>query len=154
MQLLPTLRRRDSGFLPTWPDFDLLEDQMHRLARNLPWAASAGEGSIWAPRVDFAEQNGEYVLTAELPGIEPKDVDIEMDGNILSVRGERKVETERGDQRVRIAERQYGAFERSFTLPSPADPEKIKADFHQGVLKVRIQKRPEAKGRKIPVQAT
>jgi HSP20 family protein len=154
MQLLPTLRRRDGGFLPAWPELDLLEDRMQRLARSLPWGSSTGEGPMWAPRVDFAEQNGEYVLTAELPGIEPKDVDIEVEGNVLSVKGERKAESERTQGQLRIAERQYGAFERTLTLPSSADPEKTRADFHQGVLKVRIPKRPEAKGKKIPVAAT
>jgi HSP20 family protein len=80
-------------------------------------------------------------------------VDIEVDGNVLSVRGERKAESERREGRMRIAERQYGAFERSLTLPSSADLEKIKAEFHQGVLKVHVQKRAEAKGKKIPVAA-
>jgi HSP20 family protein len=140
IQLLPTLRRRDGGFIPAWPELDLLDDRMRRLVRDLPWAGATGENPVWSPGVDLVEKNGEYLLTAELPGIESKDVDVSVEGHILSVKGERKEESERTEGRIRISERQYGAFERSFTLPSLADPSAIEADFHQGVLKVRIPK--------------
>jgi HSP20 family protein len=153
MQLLPTLRRRDGGLMSAWPDFDLLEDQMQRLMRSVPLRTLGAESLIWAPRVDFSEEDGRYVLTAELPGVELKDVDIEVEGNVLSIRGEKKLEREHADERVQIAERRYGSFERTFTLPSSADPEKVSADFHQGVLKVQIEKCAEAKGKKIEVKA-
>lgn len=152
MRLTPTIRRREPGLFP-FRDWDLLEDQMERLMRRLPLAEPSEEPFVWAPRVDFVEENGAFVLTAELPGIDPKDVDIEVEGNTLMVRGEKKIEREHEDERVRLSERTYGSFERSFTLPSSADPDKVDADFRNGVLRIHIQKRPEARGRKIQVQA-
>lgn len=154
MQLLPTLRRRTTGALPSpWRDWDWFDEQMQRFMEGIAPREAAAEAFVWAPRVDFAEQNGGYRLTAEIPGIEPGDVEIEVEGNVLSIKGEKKDESEREDERVRVSERRYGAFERTFTLPSTADPNKVTADFHQGVLTVDIGKRPEARGRKIEVQA-
>jgi len=153
MQLLPSFRRRDSGFLPAWPELDLLDDRIRRLMHDLPWADARGESPVWAPRVDRVEQSGEYLLTADLPGIESKDVDVEVDGNVLSVKGERKAGSERTEGRMRISERQYGCFERSFTLPSLADLKAIEASFHQGILKVRIPKRIDSEGTMIPIQS-
>ena len=146
MQPLPTLRRRDARLFSPWRDFDVFDDWTQRLS-------PAGETFLWAPRVDFAEENGKYVLTAELPGIDPKDVDIEVEENTLSIKGEKKTEREESDERVQISERRYGSFERRFVLPSTADPEKITADFQKGVLKLEIPKRAEARGRKIKVQS-
>jgi HSP20 family protein len=108
---------------------------------------------LLAPRVDFAEKNGKYLLTAELPGVDPKDVDVEVQGNLLSIRGEKKAESEREEGKVRIQERRYGSFERTLTLPQGADPNQIKADFRQGVLTVEIGKRAEAQGKKVKVEA-
>ena len=113
-------------------------------------------GPVEAPGLgwsDLADENGHFVLTAELPGVELEDVDIEVEGNVLTIRGEKKLEREHKDERVHVAERRYGSFERTFTLPSSADPEKVDAGLHQGVLKLQIAKRPEARGRKIQVQA-
>jgi HSP20 family protein len=152
MQILPTLRRRETGLFP-WRDLDLLEDRMHRMFQTMPTWETAAEAFTWAPRVDLADEDGHFVLTAELPGIESEDVDIEVEGNVLTIRGEKKIEHEHKDERVHIAERRYGSFERTFTLPSSADPERVEADFHQGILKLQIAKRPEARGRKIEVRA-
>jgi len=126
---------------------------MQRMFQTMPMWEAASDAFTWAPRVDLADENGHFVLTAELPGIEPEDVDIEVEGNVLTIRGEKKLEREHKDERVHVAERRYGSFERSFTLPSSADPEKVEAAFRQGVLKLQIAKRPEARGRKIKVRA-
>jgi HSP20 family protein len=152
MQILPTIRRRDAGLFP-WRDFDRLEDRMQRMLQTMPMWEATSDAFTWAPRIDLADENGHLVLTAELPGIEPEDVDIEVEGNLLTIRGEKKLEREHKDERVHVAERRYGSFERTFTLPSSADPEKVEADFHQGVLKLQIAKRPEARGRKIEVRS-
>lgn len=152
MQQQPTLRPRGRGVSP-WRDLDLLEDRMRRLMSGMPLFEAPTETMGWSPRVDLAEDNGHYVLTAELPGVEPADVDIEVEGNVLTIRGEKKVVGEHEDERVQIAERRYGRFERELSLPSAADPENVNAEFHQGVLTVRIAKRPEARGRKIEIQA-
>jgi len=153
MPALPTPLRRDPGLHSPWRDFDLLEDRMQRLMRILPLRETGAEMFEWAPRVDFSEEDGRYVLTAELPGIEPEDVEIEIEGNVLSMKGQKALKREEEGERIRLSERRYGAFERSFTLPATADPEKIRADFRQGVLTVQIEKRPEARGKKITVQA-
>ncbi len=152
MRMLPTLRRRGAG-LPSWRDIDLLEDPMQRMFGTPPRWEPFSETFGWAPRVDLADENGQLVLTAEIPGIEPEDVDIEVEGNMLTIRGEKKIEREEKGEHIRLAERRYGAFERTFTLPSSADPEKVDAEFHQGVLKLKVAKRPEARGRKIQVKA-
>jgi HSP20 family protein len=152
MQILPTLRRRSPTTVSPWRDFDLLENRMQRMMQALaPWEGT--EAFTWTPRVDLTDEDGQFVLTAELPGVEPNDVNVELEGNLLTVRGEKKLEREHKEEHVHVAERHYGSFERTFTLPSGADPDKIEADFHQGVLKLRIAKRPEARGRKIEVKA-
>jgi HSP20 family protein len=152
MQRLPTLARRAFTVSPLSRDWDLLENRMSRLLQGFPsWDADA-EALVLAPRVDFAEKDGKYLLTVELPGVDSKDVDIEVEGNVLSIKGEKKVETEREEDQVRIQERRYGAFERTLTLPRGADANQVKADFSQGVLTVEIGKRPEAQGRKVKVE--
>jgi HSP20 family protein len=153
MQLVPTLRRPDGG-RSLLRDWDRLEDRMQRLMGGMPLWEPTSEAFVWAPKIDFADDNGNFVMTAELPGVEPKDVDIEVEGNVLTVKGEKKTTREHKEERIQVAERRYGAFERSFTLPSSADPEKITAEFKQGVLTVQIAKRPEARGKKIQVKAT
>ncbi len=153
MQVLPTPRRRPNGGRSLLRDWDLLEHEMQRLLGGRPLWEGSSESFVWAPQIDFADENGSFVLTAELPGVEPNDVDIEVEGNILTIKGEKKVRREHEDERVQISERRYGAFERSFTLPSSADLEDISAEFHQGVLRIRIGKRAEACGKKIQVKA-
>ena len=151
MPLLPTLRRRVPGHLSPWRDLDLLEDEIRSAMGG--FGLREAEPFLWAPRVDFAEENGKYMLTAELPGVEPGDVDVEVEGNRLSIKGEKKLDREQEDDRVRIQERRDGSFERMLTLPSSADPDKVTADFRKGVLKVEIEKRPEAQGRKIQLES-
>jgi len=152
MQILPTFRRPDGG-RSLLRDWDRLEDQMQRMLGAMPAWEATSEPFVWAPRIDFADENGQFVLTAELPGVEPGDVDIEIEGNVLTLKGEKKMKREHKDERVQFAERRYGGFERAFTLPSAADPDKVDASFHQGVLTIQIAKRPEARGKKIEVKA-
>ncbi len=115
MQLLPTLRRPDGG-RSLLRDWDRLEDQMQRLLGSMPAWEPTSDPFLWAPRVDFSDENGSFALTAELPGIEPNEVDIEVEGNVITIKGEKKLRREHKDERVQVAERRYGAFERSFTL--------------------------------------
>jgi HSP20 family protein len=153
MANLPTTRRRTARWLSPWRDINMFDRLFPQMDLS-PWFEEEGEGAfIWAPRVDFAEQDGKYVLTAELPGIDPKDVDVEVEGNVLTIRGEKKLEREKKEEKMRISERQYGSFERTMTLPPNADPGKVTAKVDQGVLKLEIEKRPEARGRKIDIGA-
>jgi len=111
-------------------------------------------GGAWAPAVDIYEQEGYIVLKAELPGIDPKDVDIRLENNVLTLRGERKVDTDVQRDNYHRVERAYGSFTRSFTLPSVVDQEHIKADYKDGVLKVTLPKREEAKPKQINISVT
>jgi len=108
-------------------------------------------GGSWAPMVDIYEQNGDIVLKAELPGVDPKAVDVRLENNTLTLRGERKLDHEVKRDNYHRVERSYGAFSRSFTLPTVVDQGNIKADYKDGVLKLVLPKRAEAKPRQIEI---
>jgi HSP20 family protein len=92
------------------------------------------------------------VLKAELPGIDPKDVDVRVENNVLTLRGERRFDQEVKRENCHRVERAYGTFSRSFTLPNVVDTQNIKAEFHDGVLRVTMPKREEAKPKQIQIQ--
>jgi HSP20 family protein len=104
----------------------------------------------WAPPVDVLERDGNLILRAEIPGMEEKDIDLKLEGNLLTLRGERKFEQENRDNYHRV-ESFYGTFMRSFTLPDTVDREKIKAEYKNGVLTVTVPQKPEVRPREIPV---
>ena len=111
--------------------------------------------SGWVPAVDFEDRGEHYLVTADLPGIKPEDVEISLDGDVLHIKGERLAETdtgENGDKRYRRTERVYGAFRRSFQLPTDVDPDAIEAHGKDGVLHVRIGKHAAPQPRRITVQ--
>lgn len=107
--------------------------------------------SQWVPRVDVKEENDRFVLYADLPGINPDDIDVSMDKGILTIKGERSGETSEQTDRFSRIERYYGSFHRRFALPDSADPEGIQAHGRNGVLQISIPKRPEAAPRRIQV---
>ena len=119
----------------------------HRADSEDDWAL----GGNWAPAVDIFENDGNIVLKAELPGVDPKDVDIRVENNVLSLRGERKFENETKREDYHRVERAYGSFSRSFTLPNAVDTEKIKADYKDGVLNVTLPQKEEAKPKQISI---
>ncbi len=108
-------------------------------------------GGSWAPPVDIYEHEGNLVLKAELPGIDPKQVDVRVENNVLTLQGERKFESEVKREQYHRVERAYGTFSRSFTLPNIVDTANIKAEFKDGVLRVTMPKREEAKPKQIQV---
>jgi len=134
-----------------------LQDRMNRLFDESFRGLNRGSGDedwslgAWAPAVDIFEQDGNIVLNAELPGIDAKDVDIRLENNVLTLRGERKVDNEVKRDNYHRVERAYGTFTRSFTLPTVVDQEKIKAEYKDGVLKVVLPKREEAKPKQISI---
>src|SRR5437773_9429999 len=122
--------------------FRELQDRMNRLFTE-SYRGQAGEedwalGGTWAPAVDIYEQDNTIVIKAELPGVDPKDVDIRLDNNILTIKGERKLDNEVKKENYTRVERAYGVFTRSFTLPTVVDPSAIKAEFKEGVLKITL----------------
>lgn len=140
-------------------DLVSIQDRMNRLFdesfRGLarPGEEDWGLGGTWAPPVDIYEHEGNIVLKAELPGVDPKEVDVHLENNVLTLRGERKFGSEVTRENYHRVERSYGTFSRSFTLPSNADGEKISAKFDNGVLTVTIAKRPETKPRVVDIKS-
>ena len=115
--------------------------------------ASAVATAQWVPRVDLKEEQGRFVIYADLPGIDPKDIEVQMDKGILSIKGERSSESTTETERFSRVERRYGSFHRRFALPDSADPEGITASGRNGVLEIVIPKRPETTPRRIQVDA-
>jgi HSP20 family protein len=111
-------------------------------------------GGAWAPAVDIYEHNGNIVLQAELPGLDPKDVDVRVENNVLTLRGQRKVDETVNKDNYHRVERLYGSFTRSFTLPSQIDTEKIQANYKDGVLRLTLPTKEEAKPKQIAINVT
>lgn len=109
----------------------------------------------WVPPVNVAETADSILVTTELPGVSPDDVEIQVEENVLTIRGEKHEEREEKDteRHMHISERITGSFSRSFTLPRKVDVEGIDADFGDGVLKVSVPKAPETRARRIEVKA-
>jgi len=107
--------------------------------------------SAWSPAVDIREDPDGYVLLADLPGVDAKDIDVTMEGGVLTIRGERRPEDAQQQEAYRRVERVYGTFYRRFSLPDIADAEQISAKCTNGVLEVRIPKKEKAQARKITV---
>ena len=107
--------------------------------------------SQWVPRVDVKEESDRFVLYADLPGIDPNDIEVSMDKGVLSIKGERRSETSSQTERFSRIERRYGSFHRRFALPVSADPDGIRAHGRYGVLEITIPKKPESAPRRIRV---
>jgi HSP20 family protein len=105
----------------------------------------------WMPPVDIAEDKEKITLTAELPGFKENEVQIQMEGNLLTLRGDRKFEEEKNGRNYHRVERSYGQFIRSFTLPNNVDRENIRARFNSGLLEVEMPKREDAKPKQIKI---
>jgi HSP20 family protein len=111
-------------------------------------------GRPWAPSVDVFEKDDELVLKADLPGVEMKDVDIQLENGTLSLKGQREFRNESKDGGFHRIERHYGSFVRYFSLPDTVDGEAVRADYKNGVLTVTLPKKEIAKPRQIKVQVT
>ena len=134
-------------------EFNTFADRLTRVLsqttpRNQDEEMSLGS---WLPPVDIAEDKDTITLTAELPGFKEDQIQIQMEGGVLTLRGERKFEEEKDGRNFHRVERSYGQFVRSFTLPNNVDREKIKANFADGLLKIELPKREEAKPRQIKI---
>jgi HSP20 family protein len=107
----------------------------------------------WAPPVDIMEVNNHYELSADLPGLKKEDIKVEIHDNVLTLRGEKKIEEDKKDKNYRLNERYYGEFIRTFTLPENVEKDGIEAEFKDGVLKLTIPKAEKAKPKQIEVKA-
>src|SRR6267378_78397 len=135
-------------------EFVSLQDRMNRLFRD-PRGAEGHDESLtttaFAPPVDVYEDEHNVTLKIEVPGIDEKDIDVRIENNTLTVHGERKIEKEEKEENYRRVERQYGSFTRSFTLPSSVDTGQVNAHYDNGVLKISLAKKAEAKPKQIKV---
>lgn len=142
-----------------WGPFALMrrmrEDMDRLMGEFLPmrWPdLGAWEVSAWAPRADLYETDTEVVVKAELPGVDPKDIEITTTAEAVTVRGEMKKEEEETKGGVHRAERRYGSFSRRFALPAGVEADKAKAAYKSGILEVRFPKTEKARGVKIKVE--
>lgn len=141
-----------TGFEPL-REFRALEERLERMFGDLlPRVREEGLARGWEPAVDVYETDKEFVLKAELPEIEEKDVHVSIDGNMLTLSGERREEKEIQKDRFHRTERFYGSFARSFTLPETVDRENIKATFKGGVMRLTLPKREGAKPKEIKIE--
>jgi HSP20 family protein len=136
-------------------NFSTLQDQVNRLFEtSFPGRAENSELTTWAPAVDIYETENELVIKADLPEIDEKGLDVRVENNMLTIRGERKFDEKvKEDNYLRI-ERTYGSFSRSFSLPNTVNTEAIKADYKNGVLTVELPKRAEMKPKQVQVNVT
>jgi HSP20 family protein len=124
-----------------------LQREMNRLFQEFnsgfdmaPWGGGEGAMGTWMPRVNVSENEKEVVVSAELPGMEQKDIDVSLTRNTLTIKGEKKSETEEKDKNVFRRERVYGTFLRELELPTDVEPDKVDAEFKNGVLTVKLPK--------------
>ena len=135
--------------------FATLQDQVNRLfSESFRTHGEESALTTWAPAVDIYETPNELVVKADLPDVNEKDIDIRVENNLLTIRGERKVEKSVSEENFLRVERTYGSFSRSFSLPNTVNAEAINADYKNGVLTVTLPKREESKPRQVKVNVT
>lgn len=162
MNLIPWRTKRDERDL-VQPERGLsrLRDEMDHLFERFmrdPFGMDLSRdlaplgGFAFGPAIDVEESDKEVTVRAELAGVDPKDVEINVSGTTLTLKGEKKQEREEKKKDYHFMERRYGSFHRSIQLPSSIDPDKVDATYKNGVLTVAIQKRPEARPKRIEVK--
>jgi HSP20 family protein len=128
------------------------QDQVNRIFESaLAGRSEASAMTAWAPSVDIYETENELVLKADLPDLNEKDLDVRVENNMLTIRGERKFEQKVKEENYLRIERTYGSFSRSFSLPNTVSPEAIKAEYKNGVLTVEMPKRAESKPKQVKI---
>jgi HSP20 family protein len=150
-----------SGGLMANP-FQLLQREMNRLFEDVfhsdfaqPRPSGNTDPTMLMPRMEVRDTEKELHVIAELPGVTEKDVDVALDDDVLTIRGEKKFEREEKHENMHFTERSYGTFQRSLRLPYRVEPNQVKATFENGVLTVSMPKNPaREQARKIPVQGT
>jgi HSP20 family protein len=136
-------------------NFSEFQDQLNRIVESsLKGSPDTSALTTWAPAVDIYETENDLVLKADLPEVAEKDIDIRVENNMLTIRGERKLEESVKEDNYLRVERAYGSFSRSFSLPTTVDTESIKANYKNGVLTVELPKRAESKPKQVKINVT
>jgi HSP20 family protein len=134
-----------------------LQNQLSRLFQDSFGSSQSGQGddflstSSFVPPVDVYEDEHNVFIRAEVPGIDPNDLDIKVENNVLTIRGERKWNKEEKEENFHRVERRYGSFARSFTLPNTVNTDDVNAGYNNGILELKLGKRAEAKPKQIKV---
>jgi HSP20 family protein len=137
-----------------WGLVDMLHRDLDRLAaRQIPTSDSEAAVTDWIPAVDIIEEKERFLLRADVPGVDPADIEVSMDAGVLSIAGQRVQESRSEDAGLQRMERVSGRFFRRFSLPDTADADNIKAQCRNGILEVSIPKQPEVQARRIEVHA-
>jgi len=155
------LRENDMTVMTSWDlfeDFRAIQEEMLRMnAGRAWWPGQRYQGgastATWAPAVDICERKDAYLVTAELPGVKPGDVEITFEDGLLTIQGERHATSYAAGDKAHRVERRYGAFRRSLALPAGIDAQQVSAEVDKGVLAVRIPKTREGGARRIEVSA-
>jgi HSP20 family protein len=146
------LTRYNFGLPSLRDEFKQAFEMLNRMARLDEGDQSNIVTSEWMPRVDIKEEDDRFVILADIPGVDPKDIEVSMDKGVLSIRGERRTESREETERYTRLERSRGVFYRRFALPDSADPDGIRATGRNGELEITIPKRPESTPRRITVE--
>jgi len=133
------------------PVFSSFQDEMNRVLDNF-FSRESTYGADWRPVVDVAETESDIIVKAEIPGIDPKDVDISITGDTLTLKGEKKEEKENTGKCYHRVESSYGSFKRVITLPASVDVDKVTAEGKNGLLEITLPKKEESKAKKINVK--
>jgi len=155
--LIPSLwgksKKGDDIFSSLHREIDRVFDEFTH-GEHWPFATALTNDGKRSPRINVSEADKEIEITAELPGVEENDIDVSLSDDQLTIKGEKKSETEKTDKDYHLVERIYGSFERTMRLPCEVDSDKVKAKFKNGVLTVTLPKSPEAeaKTKKIPIK--
>jgi HSP20 family protein len=143
-----------------WDPFQDLRSAQDEMAQMSPMLAHAlglharqqGSATAWAPALDISKRKDAYLVTVELPGLKPEDLDITMEDGLLTIKGERHFAHDSSEQQFHRVERRYGAFRRAITLPAQVQAEQVEASFDNGVLQIVVPKMEEAKPKRIQVR--
>ncbi len=134
-----------------------MQDRLNRLVGRFPLRLAAEESdqfTDWAPAMDLEETDGEYLVRADLPAVKKADVKVSLEDGVLAIQGERQQEQDEKGRKFHRIERSYGKFVRRLAVPTDADPQKVTAEFKDGVLSVHLPKSPTAKPRSLDVKVS
>ena len=146
-------------YMTSYEPWNVLNNLNREVGRFLDSARTGADDgssvatSAWTPAVDIKEEEGDFLITADVPGVDPKDIDVTMENGMLTIKGERKLESDMSENGLRRVERMHGTFYRRFSLPDYSDADNISASCKNGVLTVTVPKTEAVKPRRIEVKA-
>ncbi|QNI36867.1 Hsp20/alpha crystallin family protein [Edaphobacter albus] len=146
---------RFTPFRSPFSDLSLLQNRLDSMFQDFEWSAEQNEALTtgnFVPPVDVYEDSQKVILKLEVPGIKQDDLDVRLEDQILTVKGDRKFEKEEKEENFHRIERRYGSFVRSFTVPQTVDTESVAADYNTGVLTITLNKKAEAKPKQVKIK--